>query len=100
MREASWTDGDGRHHAVLLPDDVADSEAPKGIPLGPPPMTDLGLPAAVEIELHNQLFHRRIFTAADAARRTEEVRTCVMRAFRVSVHSVVAAFSPSDVDTG
>ncbi len=68
MREVDYQDTEGRWWRVWLPDDAPDSEAPIGIPVGPPPLTSLNLPLALEVRLHNELFARGILTSEDARR--------------------------------
>jgi hypothetical protein len=89
MREVTYIDPDGRMWAHLLPDDLPDSDAEVGLPLGPPPLAALGLAIDVEVRLHNQLFHRRIFTEADARRRSGDVLLAITAAFKVDVKRVI-----------
>ena len=78
MKDAVYTDEEGRKWAVLLPDGTPDFEAPTGIPVGPPPLADLGLSEEFEIRLHNALFEARIFTPKDIRQR----RSAVVDIFR------------------
>lgn len=98
MREASYTDLQGRQWAVLVPDDVPDSEAYRGLPLGPPPLESLGLPATIEIRLHNELYARRLFTEHDARARVHEISAAISAACRLDAMTVQALFSAPTAD--
>lgn len=73
MRELTYVDGDGNKYKVLLPDNVSDDEAEMGIRVGPPDLSDLGLPKALEVRLNNVLFDRGLFTKRDIRRRGSEL---------------------------
>lgn len=97
MREASYTDMQGRQWAVLLPDDVPDSEAFRGLPIGPPPLELLDLPFAIEVRLHNELFNRRIFTARDARARVHEISAAIASACRLDAMTMLALFDAPSI---
>lgn len=98
MREAVWVDGDGRQYAVLLPDEVPDSEAYRGLPLGPPPLEALGLPHAMMVRLHQELFYRRMLTEADARRRPQDITAALMAAFKVDATTIAALYAAPPID--
>lgn len=95
MRQTSYTDTLGRHWAVLLPDGVPESDARMGLPLGPPPLDDLGLPEETAIRLHNQLFARSIFSLADAKRRREELTAALQAAYAADGERLIELFAAS-----
>ncbi len=88
MREASYTDEEGRQWAVTLPDDAPESDAALGFPLGPPSLEPLGLPLDVEVRMHNQLFGRRLFTRRDVKGRRMEILGAVQAALKVDVVAI------------
>ena len=92
MREASYTDTEGRQWAVLLPDGVPDSDAALGIPLGPPSLESLGLPLEFEVRLHNQLYVRRLFTFRDMKTRRMEIMGALQAALRVDIVAITAIY--------
>lgn len=92
MREATYVDPDGRFLAVLLPDDVPDSEAYRGLPIGPPPLDALGLALPLEVRLSNELFHRRILTEDDARRRPGEIAEAVRAALKLDAMTIAALY--------
>lgn len=99
MRETHYIDHEGRYWCVLLPDDAPESDAPKGIPVGPPSLEALGLPAATEIRLHNQLYARGIFTERDARRRVQDLQAALSAAFRVDANIIADLYATTGMDT-
>ena len=92
MREASYTDDEGRRWVVRLPDGAPDSDAPLGIPLGPPSLESLGLPLEFEVRLHNQLCARRLFTFRDMKTRRTEILGALQAAFKVDIVAIAALY--------
>lgn len=93
LRQATWTDADGRRWRVYLPDGVPEADAVKGIPIGPPPLESLGLPRAQEVRLHNQLYDRQLFTAQDVKRRRQEVMGAILATFKVDAGRVISLYA-------
>lgn len=89
LRRVDWTDHLGRKFAVWLPDGVPESEAPKGIPIGPMPLDSLNLPVDFEVALHNELFRREVWDDRIAERSPGKVVQAVVAAAKVSAHSVI-----------
>lgn len=96
LRKVSYTDSDGRKHMALLPAEIPDTEAEKGVPLGPPPLEGLNLPNEIEIRLHNELFHRGIFTPKDALLRRSEIVSALQAALKVDAGKIVDLYIGSD----
>lgn len=96
MREVTYTDPEGRHWFVQLPDGVPDSEAYKGIPLGPPSLDELELPIAIAVRLHNELYHRRILTLRDAIRGQQDIGSAIRAALRVDVQRLATLYENRD----
>lgn len=99
MRNVVWRDAEGRWNVSALPDSAPDSDASRGVPIGPPSLAALRLPKDIEVRLHNELYHRGILTERDAARRMQDVQSALAAALRLSVHKVVALYA-NGVDSG
>lgn len=94
MREVEYIDARGRHYKVLLPDEVSDAEAPQGIPVGPPDVVDeAGIPEPQATRVHNELFARGIFTAANARRHPAELQAALLAALKVDATMLYQAFA-------
>lgn len=93
LREVVYNDQQGRKWLRGIPEALPDWQAINGIPLGPPPLDDLGLPLEVEVRLHNQLFDRRILTERDARQRSNEVFAALQAAMRVDIQRIMAIYS-------
>lgn len=89
MREVTYEDKKGRLWRVLIPDTAPDSAAAMGVVIGPPSLDELDLPKDLAVKLHNQLFHRRLFTLADAERRRADVLGAFQAALKVDVQRVI-----------
>lgn len=92
MRRISYEDEKGRFWMVELPDNVPDSDASMGLPIGPPPLESLGLPEDIEVELHNQLFHRGLLTTKDLSRRRGEIISALMHSLGVTGRAILALY--------
>lgn len=89
---ANYTATDGRHYKVLVPDHAAPDTWARGIYIGPPDLSGLGLPEEVSVRLHNELFNRGIITQSDANARRPEVHAALMYALRVDAERVINAY--------
>src|SRR5688572_20078153 len=89
---------EGRKLEFFLPE-VADDVA-KGIPLGPPSLEELELPKEIEIQLHNELFHRGILTGRDALRNRNQLIAAVQSALKVDAERVLQAYVGKDYKNG
>jgi hypothetical protein len=79
---------------TLLPSNVPESAAAQGIPVGPPPLDDLGLPAELQTRLHNQLHDRGLLTYGDLRRSSHtEIVAALMAALRLDAGRVAALYS-------
>lgn len=86
---------DGRYTAVLVPDDVSDTqtEAAKGVVLGPPDLGSLNLPTALEVRLHNELYHRGLLTRKDLITKQPEVFAALQAALRVDAAAILNLYN-------
>jgi len=92
MRRVSYEDEKGRMWMVDLPENVPDSDASMGLHVGPPPLESLGLPEDIEIELHNQLFHRGLLTARDLKKRRGEIISALIHSLGVTGRAIIALY--------
>lgn len=95
LKEVTRRDSEGRNWKVLLPENVPESEASRGIPVGPPSLQPLSLPLDVEVRLHNELFARQLYTQADVTSRRQHVAGALMAALRVDVQRLVDLYIPT-----
>lgn len=95
-RRVQYTDSDGRRWVTRIPANALDDEAPRGIPVGPPPLDELDLPKDVQTRLHNQLVDRGILTAADIRRAgSAQIVNALQAALAVDAAKLTALFSAS-----
>jgi hypothetical protein len=78
---------------VQLPKDAPDSEASRGVVLGPPSVDSLSLPEDISVRLHNQLHARQLFSMSDVRRRRQDVLGALMAALKVDVERVVQLYN-------
>lgn len=90
LQERTYTDEKGRQWVVLVPENETDYSI--GIPLGPPDLSALNLPEAIEIALHNQLTSRRLFTQRDVRHRMNEIQAALQAAYRVDAGRIMALY--------
>lgn len=95
LKEVTYKDPDGRLWARKIPQDAPLSEAEYGIPIGPFPLESIDLPTPQDflIAVHNQLFHRRIFTLEDLRRRRGDVAAAIAAALRLDTETIAAAWN-------
>lgn len=92
MREAIYKDAEGRKFKVLLPDDSGDDEAEYGIPIGPPDLSELGLPLSIEVKLNNQLFARGLFKKEDLKKRRQDLLGALQSALSIDANKIEALY--------
>lgn len=96
MREIDYTDAAGRRWRVQLPDGAPDSDAPDGVPVGPPDVVReleaRGLPGAVATRLHNELHRRKLFTMRDVRARPGDVQGALQAALRLDVQAIMEQY--------
>lgn len=86
-----YVDEKGRWWKVRVPAGSA-TPASMGIPVGPPDISSLNLPLDIDVRLHNQLFHRGLFTRADLRGRGQEIFAAVQAAYKVDAAAVTALY--------
>lgn len=97
MKEATYEDKKGRLWRVLVPDHALDSDASLGIPIGPPSLDSLGLPEEQAVRLHNQLYHRQLFTEEDMKRRRHDVTAALFATFKVDSQKIIDLYREEEV---
>ena len=94
LKRASWTDPEGRKKVVLIPEESDQPEM--GIPVGPPPLTDLDLPLELEVRLNNELVNRGIITPVEALRNRAEISLAIQSALKLSVDRIIQMYTGPD----
>lgn len=92
MRQVTYEASDGRKYEVLIPTSAPDSDAVKGIVIGPP-VLQLDLPSGRLVELHNQLHARGLLTSRDATRARQEVYNALIKVLSIDVDSIIAQYA-------
>lgn len=92
MIRAKFTDETGRRWAVEIPEGVPLSEASRGIVVGPPDTSGLGLPEAVAVRLHNELCDRELYTLRDVRRNHGSLQAALQGALSLDVGRILAAY--------
>jgi len=93
MKKVTYTDERGRKYLVRLADDIPDSEAHKGIPIGPPDIADvLGLPEPFATKLHNTLFDRKLWSIKEVKQQKDCLRGVMQAVLQIDVHTLHNAY--------
>ena len=93
MKKVPWTDERGRMYLSRLENHEPDEDAPQGILVGPPDIVDvLGLPESIGTALHNQLFHRGLFTLRDVQKKPQVVVGALQKALNVDAQKIMQAY--------
>jgi hypothetical protein len=100
MKTVDWTDKKGRKFRSLLPDDVPDSEAAKGVLVGPPDITSvLKLKEPLSTDLHNALYESGLFTTKDIKRQPNVLQGVLQRVLGLSVTKIYEAYQSLETET-
>lgn len=94
MRTTEYQHTDGRLFQVLIPDSAPDSDAPYGVVVGPPEhlVERLGLPPDVGVRLHNEFYHRRLFTLRDILNQRESVVSALHRVLALDTERIIEVY--------
>lgn len=84
-----YTDSDGRMFRVLVPEG---GDPKYGVIVGPPLLDNLNLPTVTMIKLHNELYHRGLFTYDDVKNRRSEVMSALQSALKLTIEGIVEAY--------
>ena len=82
-----YKDEEGRKYLVELPEEHQDMPE-SGIVIGPPDLSELGLPIEYEVKLNNQLYDRKLFKLADVRRRPEDIDAALKAIFHLDVRKI------------
>lgn len=77
---------------VRVPDDAEPDEYVRGIIIGPPDLSMLGLSQEIEDRLHHELFVRGFITKKDTLRKREEILAALQSALILTVDTIVEAY--------
>jgi len=96
MRHIEYIDDNGRKQIISLPDDAPDSDAYKGILVGPPDLFELHLPLQIEIRINNQLYDRGLITFEDLKGRHGEIFAALQAALKVDSQKIINAYKQGE----
>jgi hypothetical protein len=96
LQRVSYIDPNGMKKVVLLPEGAPESEAARGIPVGPPDLSSLGLPYETQVRLNNELHARGIIDEFSATRGRQDIVLALMSVFKVDANSIVELFVGKD----
>ena len=83
-RRVEYRDEIGRLWQMQVPEGY-ETMPEAGICLGPPDLSDMGMPVDVEVRLNHELYHRQLFTQADVRRRPNELQAAIQAALKLDV---------------
>lgn len=95
MMQVVYVDSLGRKSLVAVPQG-GESHPERGIVLGPPDLSELGMTEEQTTALHNELFSRGILTYRDARRRRDEIMSSLMTALRVSAEQIMVSYKEQE----
>lgn len=96
LKKVIYKDQEGRHKVVLLPEEESEENAAIGVPVGPPDLSELGLPSDMEIRLNNELFYRGILTPQDALKKRAEVSAAIQSVLKLDTERIVVIYAGKD----
>jgi len=101
LKQVGYQDNDGRYRAVLLPELEPDEFAElRGIPIGPPDLSELGLPTDLEIRLNNELYHRGIIDAKSAIKNRQEIVYALQSVLKLDAERIIGVYLGRSLDNG
>jgi hypothetical protein len=101
LKQVSYKDSDGRYKVVLLPDSEPEEFAElRGIPIGPPDLSELGLPTEMEIKLNNELYHRGIIDAKSAVKRRPEIVYALQATLKLDADKIIGVYLGRSLNNG
>lgn len=93
MRRVTYTDRRGYKKVALVRDEDPDEAAARGLPLGPPDLSELDF-EEVKREINNSLVSQGILSIRDLPRQPNGITIAVRQAM---VHRIVALFKAQEV---
>jgi hypothetical protein len=101
LKQVSYKDTDGRYRTVLLPESEPEEFAElRGILIGPPDLSELGLPTDIEVRLNNELYHRGIIDAKSATRNRQEIVYAIQSALKVDADRIIGVYLGRSLENG
>lgn len=92
MFETEYVDYEGRKFWIRLPDGAQPDDYQFGLRLGPPDLSQLGLPLAVEVRVHNELYYRRLFHFSDVKRKRQDLVGALMAALKLDADKLLEVY--------
>lgn len=87
---------DDKKYSVVVPDGAPENTWKYGIVVGPPDLSELGLPYDIEVRLHNELHNRGLIKLADASRGPQNLQGAIMAALRVDVQRLLQIYEEAN----
>lgn len=91
---------DGFLFDVIVPEGSPAKHTEFGVRVGPPDLSNLGLPKEVERRLNNALYARKLFTVRDVKNRRQDVVSAWQAVLAVDVSRIVETYSEGANATG
>ena len=85
-----WTDETERKWMMRVPQ--CETDASIGIVAGPPDTSSLGLPEALDIALHNELFNRGLLTWQDVKKRPQEIQAALQSVLKIDSGKIMMLY--------
>ena len=93
MKQVQWKDDKGRLFMSKIENHEPDENAPGGILLGPPDVLgELELPEEIATNLHNQLFHRKLWTLQDVERNPQQLLGALQAALNINAQKIMLLY--------
>lgn len=83
----------GKKCRVIVPDEASENTWQYGVLVGPPDLSELGLPEDIEVRLNNELFNRGLITKRDLRRRGAEVVAALQAALKVDAQRIIELYT-------
>lgn len=92
LKDVFYSDDEGRRWRTKIPADAPETDAPFGIPAGPPSLAALELPLELEVRLHNELCNRGLFDLRALRRHRDEASNAIKAALKINVDRLMTAY--------
>lgn len=87
-----YVDKSGKQYKSVLPEEAPLSHAGRGILIGPPDLTALGLTTDMAVRLHNELVARGLVDYSSVRSHMTEVVSAIMHTFGVDAQRIAALY--------
>jgi hypothetical protein len=84
---------DGRKVKAFVPDNAEEYEYSRGVVIGPPDLSSLGLPIEIETRLNDELYARGLIGINDVRKNRQEVLYALQTALAVTVERIMECYN-------